>query len=170
MTPSPRTLRDAPGADGYAPGEDRPLAGYGVLLATFFGSSAAFAAWLARSGRAVPGRVDPGDVALVSIAVHKASRLVTKDRATSVLRAPFTRYQAPATAGEVDEAARGRGLRRALGELLVCPYCIGMWIAAVLTAGLLVAPRFTRWVSFALTTLTIADFLQIVYRKAEDTL
>ena len=30
---------------------------------------------------------------LVSIAVHKSSRLVTRDRVTSVLRAPFTRYQ-----------------------------------------------------------------------------
>jgi hypothetical protein len=61
-------------------------------------------------------------------------------------------------------------MRRVLGEILVCPYCLGMWIAAAMTAGLLVVPRFTRWVAFVLTALTIADFMQVGYRKAADTL
>ena len=95
---------------------------------------------------------------------------MAKDRVTSVIRAPFTRYKNDAAAGEVEEGARGRGLRRAIGELLVCPYCIGLWIASALTAGLLVAPRFARWVAVALTALTLSDFLQIAYKKAQDTL
>jgi len=149
---------------------DPPHGGYAVLLAVFSGSSAAFATWLARSKRPVPDTVGLGDLALLSVASHKASRLIARDRVTSVIRAPFTRYQADAGAGEVDETVRGGGLRRAIGELLVCPYCIGMWVASAFTASLLVAPRFTRWVAFALTSFTIADFLQIAYRKAEDTL
>jgi hypothetical protein len=132
---------------------ERPLGSYGLLVATFLALSGVFAAWLARSGRPVPDDVDLTDLALVSIATHKASRLLTKDRVTSVLRAPFTRPQGDEGAGEVEEAARGRGLRRAIGELLVCPYCVGMWIAGALTAGRLVAPRFTRQVAFALTAL-----------------
>jgi Protein of unknown function (DUF1360) len=149
---------------------ERPLNSYGLLVATFLGSTTAFAAWLVRSDRPVPDRVELGDVVLMSIATHKASRLLTKDRVTSVLRAPFTRHQEDTTAGEVEEAARGSGLRRAIGELIICPYCIGLWIASALTAGLLVAPRLTRWIAFALSTLTVSDFLQIAYRKAEDTL
>jgi hypothetical protein len=156
--------------DANASHHDQPLAGYALLLVTFLSSAAAFASWLTRSSRPVPARVQLGDLALVSLATHKASRLLAKDKVTSVLRAPFTRHQHDATAGEVEETARGSGLRRAIGELLVCPYCIGMWIAAALTAGLLVAPRFTRWIAFVFTTLTIADFLQIAYKKAEDTL
>ncbi len=85
-------------------------------------------------------------------------------------RAPFTRYQHDDGPGEVSEAARGRGLRRAVGELLVCPYCIGMWISAAFAAGLLVAPRFTRWFAAVLVALFGADVLQIAYRKAEDAL
>lgn len=158
------------GAGGYSSGRDEPLASYGLLVATFLGSSGAFAWWLDRSGRPVPDRVELGDLALVSVAAHKASRLVTKDRVTSSLRAPFTRYQDDGDAGEIEETARGRGLRRAVGELLVCPYCVGTWIAAGLTASLLVAPRFTRWVSVALTAVTVSDLLQIGYKKAEDTL
>jgi hypothetical protein len=64
-------------------------------------------------------------------------------------------------------AARGTGLRRAIGELLICPYCVGMWIAAAFTAGLIVAPRATRWTAAALSTLFGSDILQIAYKKAE---
>jgi CHASE3 domain sensor protein len=162
-----RSLVDdtAAGVDGSTERE-RPLRGYAVLTMTFLGLSSAFAAWLGRSGRPIPDNIGVSDLALVAIATHKASRLVSKDRVTSVLRAPFTRHQDDATAGEVEEAARGHGLRLAIGELLVCPYCIGMWVAGGLTAGVLVAPRFTRWVAFALTALTASDFLQIAYKKA----
>jgi uncharacterized protein DUF1360 len=96
--------------------------------------------------------------------------LISKDRVASAVRAPFTRYQHDDGAGEVSEAARGHGLRRAVGELLVCPYCIGVWISAAFTAGLLVAPRFTRWFAAVLVAVFGADVLQIAYRKAEDAL
>jgi len=45
-----------------------------------------------------------------------------------------------------------------------------MWIAGALTAGLLVAPRLVRWLSFVLTSLIVSDFLHIAHKKAEDTL
>jgi hypothetical protein len=168
--PSPSLADNAAAGTGEPAAGERPLRGYGVLVTTFLAIASAFALWLGRSGRPIPDNVEIGDLALVAIATHKASRLVSKDRVTSVLRAPFTRHQDDANAGEVEEAARGHGLRLAIGQLLVCPYCIGMWIAGVLTGGLLVAPRFTRWVTFALTALTASDFLQIAYKKAEDTL
>jgi hypothetical protein len=156
---------------GHAPGgHDEPLGAYGLLVGTFVLASGVFARWLVQSARTVPEHVGVGDLALVSLASHKASRLITKDRVTSVLRAPFTRYQDEGSAGEVEEAARGHGFRLAVGQLLVCPYCIGMWTAAAFTAGLLAAPRFARWVAFALTAFTVSDFLQIAYKKAEDTL
>ena len=129
---------------GHSPERERPLGGYAVLMALFGAAAGAFSAWFRRSGRKLPDRMSAGDLALVTVATHKASRLIAKDRVTSAVRAPFTRYQHDDGPGEVSEAARGHGLRRAVGELLVCPYCIGMWISAGLVAGLLVAPRFTR--------------------------
>jgi putative Mn2+ efflux pump MntP len=45
-----------------------------------------------------------------------------------------------------------------------------MWTSAALTAGLLVAPRFTRWLASVLVIFLGADVLQIAYKKAEDTL
>ena len=128
----------------YSGEHEAPLGGYAMLMAAFVSVVAAFAAWANRSGRELPERIAPGDLALLTVATHKASRLITKDRVTSAVRAPFTEYQSDGGPAEVEERARGRGLRRALGELLVCPYCLGMWIATLLAGGLLVAPRPTR--------------------------
>ena len=155
---------------GYAPDEDKQLASYGVLMSVFLTLASTFAAWFRRSGRELPERIDDRDLVLLTLASHKASRLIAKDKVTSAIRAPFARYQGPAGPGEVSEKPRGHGLRRVIGELLVCPYCLGMWTSAFLTAGLLVAPRFTRWVASVLTIFFGADLLQIAYKKAEDTL
>ncbi len=156
--------------DGYSPGEEKPLRSYRVLMTVFSLLSAAFAHWFHRSGRELPDRVPAGDLALITVASHKASRLISKDRVTSGLRAPFTRFEGEAGPGEVSEQARGEGLRRAIGELLICPYCLGMWISAGFVAGLLVMPRFTRWTAAVFTALFGADLLQIAYKRAEDLL
>jgi hypothetical protein len=154
----------------YSPDEERPLRGYAVLMGVFASLAGAFSVWLRKTGRELPDRVEAGDLAVLTVATHKASRLLTKDRVTATVRAPFTRFQANEGAGEVSEAARGEGVRRAIGELLVCPYCVAMWIAAAFAAGLVVAPRATRLTASVLTVLFGSDVLQIAYRKAEDTL
>ena len=156
--------------EGYAPGEDKPLASYGVLMSVFSTLAGGFAAWFRRSGRDLPERIDGRDFALLTVASHTAARLITKDKVTAAVRAPFTEYQGPGGPGEVEEAPRGHGLRHAIGELLVCPYCLGMWTSAFMTAGLLVAPRFTRWLCSVLAIFFGADVLQIAYKKAEDSL
>jgi hypothetical protein len=147
---------------------DRPLGGYGLFIGTYLGATAGFAAWLARSGRAVPDEVRAGDLALVAVATHKSARLVSKDRVTSVLRVPFTAQRADGPPGEVEESARGRGLRRAIGEAIICPYCLALWIATGFTMGILVAPKPTRWVAFTLSAVAGSDFLQVAYRHAQD--
>ncbi|MGN6167104.1 MAG: DUF1360 domain-containing protein [Solirubrobacteraceae bacterium] len=159
----------APFAD-HSPDQYRPLAGYGVLTAVYCGLCVVFGVWFARSGRSLPKQIAGGDLALGAVASHKASRLVARDRVSSTIRAPFTRFEGDAGPGEVDESARGRGLRRAIGELLVCPYCLGMWFATVFVMGLLVAPALTRWTASVLVVLTGSDVLQIAYKKAEDLL
>jgi hypothetical protein len=163
-----QALKDVGPFAGHSPDRERPLGGYAVLTGTFAVSAGGFAAWLARSGREVPERMDGRDLALVATATHKLSRLIAKDRVTSFARAPFTEFQGDAGPGEVDETARGRGLRRAVGELLVCPYCLGLWVSTALTAGLLVAPRATRWTMGVLSALLASDLLQMAYTKAEE--
>jgi hypothetical protein len=147
--------------------EQRPLGGYAVLTTSFGVLAAGFGTWLRRSGRELPDRIALDDLALLTVATHKLARLIAKDRVTSVVRAPFTRFEEEGGPGEVKESARGGGLQRAVGELLVCPYCLDMWAAAGLVAGLAVAPRSTRWVASVLGVLSGADVLQLAYKKLE---
>lgn len=154
---------------GYSTPEKRPPFGAYAAFATVFNAAMAGAVVAAkRSGRDLPDRVDAGDLLLIGTASHKISRLVAKDKITSFVRAPFTEYEAKGGPAEVEERPRGRGLRRAVGELLVCPYCLGLWASGAFHAGLLYAPRTTRFSASVLTALTISDFLQIAYRAAED--
>jgi hypothetical protein len=168
MTSPPTTRTDLPGglgADYAADDEHRPLLGYAVLSGGF---GAAFAAALVASRGALPERIGAGDLMLAGVATHKVSRLLAKDKVTSFLRAPFTRYQEPSGHGELEEAARGRGLRLATGELLICPYCLAQWVAGAFTIGYVRAPRLTRLLAGMWTIHTIADALQLAYKAAED--
>jgi hypothetical protein len=76
--------------------EPRPLKGYAVLMATFTSLAAAFGAWFKRSGRELPDRITAGDLALLTVATHKAARLIAKDKVTglSAPRSPSPRAAA----------------------------------------------------------------------------
>jgi hypothetical protein len=139
-------------------------------MGSFSATCAGFALWLRRSGRELPDQVENRDLALVAVATFKASRIIARDRVTSAIRAPFSRYQDDAGPGEVDEAARGRGLRRVVGELLICPYCLDVWTATGFLGGLVAAPRATRWIASVFAVVSAADALQIAYAKAESAL
>jgi hypothetical protein len=153
---------------GYAPPEERPpLGSFAALTALFNAGFGAALVAAARQGR-LPERVGPGDVALIGAASHKLSRLISKDKVTAFMRAPFTEYQGSGGPGELEEKVRGRGLRRAVGELIACPYCLGLWASAGMHVGLIYAPRTTRVLASTFTALTISDFLQIAYKAAEE--
>jgi hypothetical protein len=165
---APGTRHRVDAAAGHSE-QYRPLAGYLALIAVFNGLAAAGLAAGHRSGR-LPETVRAGDLALGAVATYKLSRLLSKDRVTSGLRAPFTRFQEDAGHGEVEEAARGTGLRRAVGELLVCPTCVGQWVACAFTAGFGVVPRGTRVVAAMFAMHAGADALQLLHGAAKQKL
>ena len=169
VTADETTLRDEARApfEDYAD-EPRPVGSYGVLSAIFGVAVGGSFLALHAAGKRLPSRIAAGDVVLAGVATHKLSRLLAKDKVTSFLRAPFTEYQRPGGPGEVEEKPRGSGLRYATGELLVCPYCIGLWVATAYGLGHVAAPRATRFGGFVLTALTISDSLQIAYKAAEE--
>jgi hypothetical protein len=151
----------------YANGEDRPLAGYVTVLGVY-SATLGLLGGVARARRVrLPASIGLGDTVLLCVGTHKASRLLAKDSVTSPLRAPFTRYQEPAGAGEVNEEVRGSGTRHAVGELLTCPFCLSVWVASGFTAGLVFAPRATRLVLTALTAVAGSDTIQILYDSAK---
>ncbi|HEX6205027.1 MAG TPA: DUF1360 domain-containing protein [Solirubrobacterales bacterium] len=154
---------------GYAPPEKQPPFGPYLAFMSIFASLVGAALALARrSDRELPAKVDPGQLLLVGTASHKLSRLIAKDKVTSPLRAPFTELEGKGGPAELEETSRGTGLRKAIGELLICPFCLDLWVVAAFSVGLLFAPRVTRFIASLFAALTISDFFQIAYRSAED--
>ena len=151
----------------YSPGTDRPLRGYLAAMGTY----AALVAAAVVVGRAMkvrlPERFSLADTALLAVATHKASRLITKSSVASPLRAPFTRYERPAGAAELVESTRGHGIRHALGELFTCPFCTDVWLAGFLTAVFGFAPKPTRLATTTLTAVAVSDALHLAYDAAK---
>jgi hypothetical protein len=145
----------------YSPDERGPLGAHAVLTFAFNGSVLAYGLAYRRSGRQLPDRLPAGDIALLSVGTYKLSRLIAKDRITSFFRAPFTRYKGESQRpSEVSEEPRGEGLRRAIGELLVCPYCLGHWVGTAYLLTYLRAPRLARTVATLFTIVAGSDLLQ----------
>jgi hypothetical protein len=151
---------------GYAPGRGFPLGAYAGFVAAYKLGLTAFLGYF-ESKRRLPARLTLGDGILLGLATHKLSRIAARDWVTSPLRAPFTRYQGPAPGGEVDEVPRGTGLRRAVGELISCPFCMGPWIAGGLMVGLVARPRITRVIMGIFAAVTTSDFLHRAYALLE---
>jgi hypothetical protein len=129
--------------------DERPLPEYAALTAAF---GAVFAGFLAVARDRLPEHVPAGDVVRIGLASYKIGRLVTKDEITAFLRVPVTE----------DEAAsepKKTGFSGAVGKLLTCPYCVGVWTAAGLSYAHVLAPREARFATSVFGADAIADFL-----------
>jgi hypothetical protein len=155
-------------AEEYRGDNQRPLSGYLAVMAIYGVLVALTAVVAAATGRKLPERWHLQDLIMVTLGTHKLSRTLAKDAVTSPLRAPFTRYAGTAGPAEVQEESRHDSqLRHSLGELLTCPFCLDMWVATAFVIGLIFAPRLTRLVAGSFTALAGADFLQLAYAKAQ---
>jgi hypothetical protein len=146
----------------YAKGAERPLGSYGVLLACYSTVVAGLGYTVRRRRRSLPELSAP-ELALMTVATYRLSRLVAKDSVTAVVRAPFTTFEEASGEGEVNESVTGVGLGHALGELITCPFCLSVWIATVTAFGFVLAPRATRLACSVLAAVTGSDFLQFAY-------
>jgi hypothetical protein len=137
--------------------DDRPLPEYATLTVTF---GAVLGGFLLLAGDRLPTRIGFGDMARIGLASFKLGRLIAKDEVTAFIRAPVTEGE---ESGE--EEPKGEGLQLALGELVTCPYCIGVWLAAGLSGCFVLFPRETRFVTTIFGAQAVADFLNAGFVK-----
>jgi hypothetical protein len=150
--------------EGYKQGEDISLSSYSMLAGAFNLIFAVFLLAARLAGRSIPERVDARDIVLLGMATHKLSLVASEDAIISPLRAPFTELREKESPKKVDEKPRGEGLRRSVGELLTCKFCLSVWVASLFTYGLVLAPRVTRLVAALFSVVTISDYLHQVYK------
>ncbi len=137
------------------PTEPQPYGAYAAIAGTFFAGLGLVAAL---SRRSLPA--SPLELAALSAATFKASRTLSREKVASFVRQPFV--EGDARLGE-EERPAGEGLQRALGELVTCPRCIGMWSAAALASTQMLTPRFGRALTWTLAAGAANDFLQAAF-------
>jgi hypothetical protein len=149
--------------EGYG-AEEQTLSSYATLAGIFNLILAVFLLLTRRTGQPLPERIEVQDIALLGVATHKLSLVVAKDAVTMPLRAPFTELREKQSPKSVEEEPRGEGLRRSLGELITCQFCVGMWLASFFTYGLVLAPRVTRLIATIFAVVTLSDHLHQTYK------
>jgi hypothetical protein len=145
-----------------------PLPGYAGSLTAFAVGVAAVTAVGRLTGRGLPERYSVSDIAIGALATHKFTRLLSKGTVTAPIRAPFTEFDEPAGSAELNEKARGGGVRHTIGELLTCPFCLGQWVGTGYVATLALAPRQARAWAAVFAVTGISDNLQHVYARLRD--
>lgn len=96
----------------------------------------------------------PMSLAVDALAVHRLTRLVTRDTITRPLRARVIRWSYTAhpmpwrasqpvamSESEWDEMPHNDDDAPKLAAFIVCPWCVGLWISLGITA----ARRYTPW-------------------------
>jgi hypothetical protein len=135
--------------------ESPPHTAYAAIVAVFSGGLVATGALARLLGRD-PREHTMLDLVTLVAANFKAAHTLAHDEVTSFVRDPFVQGDAH-EGGE--EPAEG-GMRQAIGELVTCTRCVGMWTAGGLAATQVLWPRFGRLVTWTLATAGANDFLQ----------
>jgi hypothetical protein len=99
------------------------------------------------------------DLAIITLATWRLIRLFVYDAISTFFRDQF--LDEVLQNGEKVLVKPARGLRRALAELIACPWCVGVWFAAMVTALYVLAPVL-HFVFYILALSAIATYLQIL--------
>jgi hypothetical protein len=137
---------------------DPPYSSYAAIAGTLLGGLTLSAA-LARALGRDPRELTALDLAALAGATFKASRTISRDRVGTFLREPFVEGEADGD----DEQPAGEGLQRAIGELVTCTRCVGVWVAAGLGSAQVLTPRFGRLLTWTLAAGAANDFLQTAF-------
>lgn len=135
--------------------EQQRRATYLGLTGLFLGTFGAFS--LLRPKRSF--ELKPLDLAMLGLATFRLGRLAAYDTVVRPLREPFTEtVPDPSGAGDTTEP-EGRGVRRAIGELIACPTCAGTWLAAGQVYALHLAPGPARVLIAIMASVGLAELL-----------
>lgn len=131
-----------------------------VLTAIFLGIFALFVRWRLSVGQGLDAfHLVPSDLVLLVFATLRMGRMLAFDLIMEPLRAPFTETVPDGTGAGESVDPRGRGFRRALGQLISCPICAGTWSAGALVLGMYAWPGPARILVTILGAIGAAEVL-----------
>lgn len=144
--------------------EKEPMGGY-LVASALFAAATTFGLFQLRRRRGTIPKPDALDVFVLAVGTLRLSRLVSRDKVMSPVRAPFTEVERDSSNGTLRERARGSGAVRTIGELLTCPRCTAMWAAGALCMTYFWAPDIGRSVGVVLSSAAVSDFANRAFVK-----
>ncbi len=87
--------------------------------------------YLLYTGPGIPTAISEFEFIILSLSVFRVVRLFAYDKITEWLRDFF--YDISVNGGEVIRTKPARGFRRTAIDLLLCPWCLGVWAALFIT-------------------------------------
>jgi Protein of unknown function (DUF1360) len=99
--------------------------------------------------------VRPAEVLPLGVATFALAKMVSKEKVEAWVREPFIEEHA-----DGDRTPKGQGLRYAIGELLTCTRCVGMWSSLALVGLRVTRPREARVVNAVLGASAVNDWAQ----------
>lgn len=94
----------------------------------------------------------------LSAATFALSKVIAKERIGTWVREPFVEEE------KEGRPARGRGVTKAIGELVTCSRCVGAWSALGVVSLRVASPSTGRTVAAILTASAANDFMQAGFR------
>ena len=104
------------------------------------------------------------DFVLLCLATFRLTQVVCEERIARWIRAPFVQRRAVVGAGGTpaeEEVPWNSGLRRVAGELVLCPWCLSVWIATLLTFFHVLLPGIAHVFLLALAVAAGGMILQV---------
>lgn len=102
---------------------------------------------------------------LLGLATFRLTRLLVFDEITNFIRSPFHKIEEEELEdGTIEEVIhiKGSGLRRFLGELLVCHWCTGVWCAVIIFFGYTLIPNVFTPLVVILALAAVSSIIQVV--------
>jgi hypothetical protein len=122
---------------------------YGALIATVLFST---------RGQHARDPIEGRELIPMSAATFALSKVIAREKIGSWMREPFVDHS------DGERRPRGRGLRRAVGELVTCTRCVGAWSALGVVGLRLAAPDSGRIVTNVLAASAANDWLQAGFK------
>jgi hypothetical protein len=156
MTAEPVPFRPAYEREQRSPETPTDAADYFALNAVY----AALVATVLLSTRERYARdpISQRELIPMSAATFALSKVIAREKIGAWMREPFVEHDGP------EKRPRGRGLRRAVGELVTCTRCVGAWSALGVVGLRLAAPDSGRIVMNVLAASAGNDWLQAAFK------
>lgn len=110
----------------------------------------------------IPSGISTLDLLLLGLATARLADIISTDEVMEWLRSPFITMESEEIAGREVQVreGRGRGVRKVVGDLLACPWCVGVWVAAGLTYLYFLFPAVTWMFILLLAIAEIGSLIQ----------